>query len=172
VTVLVVDLWTDGSGTSQGNPGGWAYVLRTVHADTGEVFEKEGSGYSWDTTNNRMEMTALLEGLRALKRTSVVVVHTDSEYVMRPFVHGWLAKWEGRNWLKVKNVDLWQLLKAEVEKHMVSFEWVKGHSGVNLNERCDKLAGAKRRWALERKREADEAVAANPAPTLLDVVVD
>lgn len=163
---MVVDLWTDGSGTSQGNPGGWAYVLRTVHPTTGEVFEREGCGASNDTTNNRMEMTALLEGLRALKRPSIVVVHTDSEYVMKPWTMGWIAKWENRGWVKVKNVDLWLALKTEVERHMVTFEWVKGHSGVNLNERCDKLAGGERRRAIELK-VADRSAPPTPSQTSL-----
>lgn len=141
---IVVDLWTDGSGTVLGEPGGWAYVLTTV-ARSGELVVKENSGAEASTTNNRMEMTAVLEGLRAIKRPSVVVVHTDSQYVMKPFTEGYLKRWEAKNWRKVKNEDLWQLLKVAVEKHIVTWEWVEGHSGVEYNERCDKLAGEERR---------------------------
>lgn len=143
----VIDLWTDGSGTSRGNPGGWAFVLETVTPD-GEPVRKEGSGWVLDSTNNRMEMTALLMGLRALRAPAFVIVHSDSEYLIKPFTEGWIHRWERKLWVKVKNADLWQELLTEYRRHIVSFEWVRGHDGVELNERCDKLAGAARREAL------------------------
>lgn len=147
--VAVVDLWSDGSGTSRGNPGGWAYVLVATHPVTGEEHRREGSGQALDTTNNRMELVAVLMGLRALRQTSLVVVHTDSQYVLRPFTEGYVAQWEARNWAKVKNADVWHLLIYEVRRHLVSWEWVRGHSGVEHNERADELAGQQRRAALE-----------------------
>jgi ribonuclease HI len=140
-----IELWTDGSSTGAVGDGGWAFVLRC-----GEKV-KEGSGYVPDTTNNRMEMTALLMGLRALTREGVFVrVFTDSEYLMKPFTHGWLHKWERGGWITgrgskkkpVANQDLWQALKEEAGKHRVTFEWVRGHAGTLLNERCDELAKA------------------------------
>lgn len=148
--VVVTDVWTDGSGTTRGNPGGWAYVLHAIHPVTGEAHQVENTGWEFDTTNNRMEMTALLMGLRALKRPAVVVVHADSEYVINPFRENWIAKWEARNWTKVKNVDLWHQLIPEVRRHtLVNYEWVKGHNKVPLNERCDELAGQSRRHAIQ-----------------------
>lgn len=142
---MVVQLWTDGSSTGRVGPGGWAYLLRFgEHA-------KEDAGYAKDTTNNRMELQAMLEGLRALTRSCDVVVHTDSEYVMKAFTHGWIVKWERKNWHGVKNVDLWQAIVAEAVKHRLNFEWHRGHSGVPDNERVDELA-----------REA--RIAGSPAP--------
>lgn len=139
---MKVELWTDGSGTTQGNPGGWACVLKF-----GE-HRREFCGGEPDTTNNRMEMTALLMGLRALKRPCDVEVHTDSEYVMKAWTEGWLNKWRAKNWRKVKNVDLWQALLAAAEPHRLTFVWHKGHTGVVENELCDKLAGEERRRLL------------------------
>lgn len=148
MALSVVDLWTDGSGTTLGHPGGWAYVLETAHPRTGELVRKEDCGGAHDTTNNRMEMTACLMGLRALKWPSLVVVHTDSEYLMRPFTEGWLEKWVRANFKKKQNPDLWMLLREQVSRHLVVWEWVKGHSKIELNERCDLLAGGERRKLL------------------------
>jgi ribonuclease HI len=149
MAVVVVDIWTDGSGTTRGHPGGWAYVLKAKHPTTGEVKVVEGSGHHFDTTNNRMEMTALLMALRALKRPSFVQVHSDSQYVIDPFRKGYLEKWEKKKWAKVKNVDLWLELKPEVARHLISWQWVRGHNGNKYNEVCDKLAGQARRHAIE-----------------------
>jgi ribonuclease HI len=134
VAVSVIDCWTDGSGTTAGNPGGWAYVLETIHPETGEPYRKEGCGGVLDTTNNRMEMTACLMGLRALK----------------PFTEGWLEKWVATSFRKKQNADLWLALREEVARHIVSWEWVPGHSKIVLNERCDLLAGQQRRLMLAR----------------------
>lgn len=149
MSLTVVDLWTDGSGTTLGHPGGWAFVLEAPHPVTGERVRKEGCGGADDTTNNRMEMTACLMGLRALKRSTMVVVHTDSEYLMRPFTEGWLERWVATNFKKKQNPDLWMLLREQVGRHIVTWEWVKGHSKIELNERCDELAGAERRRLIE-----------------------
>lgn len=158
--MFIVDLWTDGSGTRWGNPGGWAYVLLTTHPTTGESYEKCESGFVSDATNNTMEMTALLRGLQALKSPTLVVVHTDSEYLYKPFVYNWHAKWERRAWHKVKNAELWKELLVASDPHMLSFEWVEGHSGVELNEECDKLAGMARRAAIATNKQEE----ANGAP--------
>jgi ribonuclease HI len=153
--MIVIDLWCDGSGTIAGQPGGWAYVLHAVHPVTGEEKIVEGSGGAPDATNNRMELTALLEGLRAIKRPSTVVVHADSEYVINPLRHGWIEKWERTNYAKKKNADIWRELVVEVRKHSVTYEHVKGHSGVHYNERCDVLAGQERRRLLEDQAIVD-----------------
>lgn len=150
--IMVIDLWTDGSGTTDGNPGGWCAILLATNPVTGEVHEKVVSGFVANATNNRMEMTALLMGLRELKRPSIVVVHTDSEYLMKPFTEGWMTKWIRRGWRKVANDDIWREILVEYNKHMVTFEWVKGHSKVELNEACDAIAGSARKAAL-RMRE-------------------
>ncbi|MEJ7787214.1 MAG: ribonuclease H [Solirubrobacteraceae bacterium] len=142
-----VELWTDGSGTVMGQPGGWACVLRQKR--DGEWVEREISGAAESTTNNRMELTALMEGLRALRRPCNVVVYTDSEYVANPFIKGWLPIWKARNWSKVKNSDLWKEILRRSVTHRLELSWVKGHSGVDLNERCDKLAGQERANLME-----------------------
>jgi ribonuclease HI len=108
---------------------------------------RELSGGDPQTTNNRMELTAVLEGLRALTRPVDVVIHVDSSYVERAFTQGWLEGWRRNGWRTagkqpVKNRDLWEQLAAEVERHRVTWKRVKGHSGVELNERADALAVA------------------------------
>lgn len=162
MALSVVDLWTDGSGTTLGHPGGWAFVLEAVHPATGEPRRREGSGGALDTTNNRMEMMACLMGLRALKRPSVVVVHTDSEYLMKPFTEGWLERWVSSNFKKKQNADLWMLLREQVVRHIVTWEWVKGHAKIELNERCDELAGAERKRLLVAQTTAVNPSTATP----------
>lgn len=138
----IIDLWTDGSGTVAGKPGGWAFVL--LHPASNS--RRDVAGHVPDATNNRMELTAVIEGLRAISRPSVVFVYSDSEYVVNAFREGWLRRWKRRQWVKVKNPDLWQALDAEVSRHThVQFEWVKGHDKIELNERCDELAGQARK---------------------------
>jgi ribonuclease HI len=133
-----VEIWTDGA--CKGNPGigGWGALLRSgEHA-------KELFGGEKLTTNNRMELTAVVEALRALKAPSSVTVHTDSSYVMNG-MKTWIAGWKRNGWQTsakkpVKNVDLWQSLDAEVARHEVRWIWVKGHAGDPGNERADQLA--------------------------------
>jgi ribonuclease HI len=139
----VVECWTDGACSGNPGPGGWAALLRT-----GER-EKEISGGERLTTNNRMEMLAVLGGLRALKRRCRVVVHTDSRYVMDAFTKGWLVKWQANGWRRadkepVKNRELWEDLLAEVARHDVAWTWVRGHAGSVDNERVDALAVVQR----------------------------
>jgi ribonuclease HI len=129
-----LELWTDGSGIATGGqPMGWAYVLRAVNEQTGEVVkEVEGSGGDQEGTNNRAELTAVIEGLLALTAITPVTVCTDSEYVMHGITKGWVATWRENGWRTregdpVKNKDLWQLLANACDIYEVSWRHVKGH---------------------------------------------
>jgi len=133
-----VNIWTDGA--CKGNPGwgGWGALLRQGN------HERALFGGAADTTNNRMELQAVIEALQALKRPCQVVVHTDSQYVQKGMSE-WLANWKRRQWRTadkkpVKNADLWQQLDALVAQHRVSWKWVRGHAGDAGNERADALA--------------------------------
>jgi ribonuclease HI len=133
-----VEIYTDGACSGNPGPGGWGCVLMF------NGHRRELSGGEKETTNNRMEMMAVIEALEALKRPCHVVVHTDSVYVMKGITE-WMAQWKRRNWKTaarkpVKNVDLWQALEAALARHEVGWKWVKGHSGVPENERADELA--------------------------------
>lgn len=135
-----VEIFTDGACRGNPGPGGWAALLRYGGQ------EQELSGAERDTTNNRMELTAAIRALEALKRPCDVCVTTDSEYV-RNGITTWLPQWKRRNWKTadrkpVKNVDLWQELERLAAMHDVSWHWVRGHSGHEENERVDRLAVA------------------------------
>ena len=140
-----VQLFTDGGCSGNPGPGGWAFVLR--HTASGK--EIEDSGAQRETTNNRMEMTAAIRGLQALKRPCHVELVTDSVYVGKGLSE-WLPKWRANGWRRrtksgwaeVKNEDLWRLLSQLLEKHDVQFTHVRGHAGHPENERCDTLAVA------------------------------
>lgn len=136
-----VNVYTDGA--CRGNPGkgGWGAVL--VYG----TIEKELSGGEPLTTNNRMELSAVIAALSALKEPCEVTLTTDSQYVVNAIEKGWLANWQKNNWRKsdkseVLNIDLWRSLLALLDTHKVTFVWVKGHNGHPYNERCDKLATA------------------------------
>ena len=134
-----VYIFTDGACSGNPGPGGWGTVLRF-----GE-HEKELSGGEASTTNNRMELTAVIEGLKALKEPCLVTLTTDSKYVCDSVTKGWVYGWKKRGWVKsdkkpALNVDLWEQLLPLLEKHKVQFVWVKGHAGHPENERCDRLA--------------------------------
>ncbi len=134
-----VEIYTDGACSGNPGPGGWGAVL--VY---GKI-EKELCGGEKETTNNRMELTAVIEALKALKEPCEVELTTDSKYVCDAINQGWLASWVLKGWRKadkkpVLNVELWQELLPLLDKHSVSFNWVKGHAGHKYNERCDKLA--------------------------------
>lgn len=146
--MIQVELWSDGSGTANGEPGGWAYVLRKQQSD-GSWIEKEESGPCSATSNNRMELMGIIMGLRALKQPCQVTIFADSQYATNPIKEKWLGKWKNRNWTKVKNVDLMKELDRLNAVHDITINWVRGHNGTELNERCDKLAGAQRRVAIE-----------------------
>jgi ribonuclease HI len=133
-----VELWTDGACRGNPGPGGWAAIL----ISKGQ--EKILSGSEALTTNNRMELTAAIRGLEALTRRCLVLLHTDSQYVMKGITE-WLPDWKRRDWRTadrkpVKNVDLWQELDAQVQRHRVDWRWVRGHAGVARNEQVDRLA--------------------------------
>lgn len=136
-----IELFADGACSGNPGPGGWGTILRF----NGK--EKELSGGSADTTNNRMEITAVLEGLKALKYPCSVTVTTDSQYVYNSIVKGWAEGWRKNGWVKkdkkpALNADLWEELLNEIAKHEVNFVWIKGHNGHSENERCDALAVA------------------------------
>jgi ribonuclease HI len=135
-----VEIFTDGACRGNPGPGGWGAILRY-----GEV-EKELSGGEPATTNNRMEMTAAIAALEALKRPCRVRLYTDSQY-LRDGIMQWLAGWKARGWRTadkkpVKNVDLWQRLDAIAAPHQIEWIWVRGHAGHPENERADALARA------------------------------
>jgi ribonuclease HI len=134
-----VTITTDGACLGNPGPGGWAALLQFKEK------EKMISGGDPETTNNRMELQAVIEGLGALKRRCHVTVVTDSQYVMKAFQEGWLQNWERNGWKTadrkpVKNQELWQALVELEQKHDVHWKWVKGHSGHEENERVDEEA--------------------------------
>ncbi len=136
-----VDIYTDGACSGNPGAGGWAAILSY------KGIEKELSGYMKDTTNNRMELFAIIQGLKQLKERCEVTVYSDSAYSLNPFLEGWIDGWKASGWKtaskdEVKNVDLWKLLLIEMSKHDVTFVKVKGHSDNEGNNRCDKLAKA------------------------------
>lgn len=134
----IVEIFTDGACRGNPGPGGWGALLRCGDK------EREMHGGELETTNNRMELTAAIEALAALKRPCVVELTTDSEYV-RKGIKEWMPVWKEKDWKNsakkpVKNKDLWQRLDKEVARHEISWHWVKGHSGHPENERADELA--------------------------------
>ena len=136
--MTVVTIYTDGACRGNPGPGGWGAVLRSG------AHEKELKGAEPATTNNRMELTAAIRALAALKRGYTVELFTDSEYV-RKGITEWVQQWKKRDWRTadrkpVKNVDLWQALEQEIARHRIDWHWVKGHAGVPGNERADQLA--------------------------------
>jgi ribonuclease HI len=134
----LVEIFTDGACKGNPGPGGWGVLMRY-----GEV-EKELCGGETNTTNNRMEMLAVISGLEALKKSTKVRIVLDSQYVqkgMNEWIHGWKARgWKTAAKQPVKNVDLWQRLDLAVARHEVQWQWVKGHAGHEGNERADQLA--------------------------------
>ncbi len=136
-----VHIFTDGSCLGNPGPGGWAAIVRLV----GTKHEKELYGGFAKTTNNRMEMMAVLEGLRTLTQECKVEVFSDSQYVCNAIQKKWLQSWVKNNWKKadkkpVKNQDLWEELNVLLAKHHVTLRWIRGHQGHVENERCDILA--------------------------------
>ena len=134
-------IFTDGACSGNPGPGGWGAVLR--YSST----EKELSGGEAQTTNNRMELTASIEALKALKEPCEVTLTTDSQYVVNGITKGWAESWQRNGWKKADkkpalNSDLWQELLELINKHTVEMIWIKGHAGHPENERCDRLAVA------------------------------
>jgi len=134
-----VEIFTDGACSGNPGPGGYGVILRYNGR------EKELSGGEAETTNNRMELTAAIEGLKALKESCKVTLYSDSKYLVDAVNEGWVYKWEENGWMRTKrepalNPDLWDELLALMDEHEVTLVWVKGHDGHPENERCDKLA--------------------------------
>ena len=134
-----VEIFTDGACSGNPGPGGWGVILK--YKDT----EKELSGGAAQTTNNRMEMTAVITALEMLKEPCKVTLYSDSKYVIDSVTKGWAKSWQSKGWVKSNkekalNPDLWERLLALLNKHKVEFVWVKGHAGHPENERCDRLA--------------------------------
>ena len=134
-----IEIFTDGACSGNPGPGGWGAVLRY------ETVEKELSGGEDNTTNNRMELTACIKALQALKEPCIVLLTTDSKYVSDGINLGWAKGWRQNGWRKADkkpalNSDLWELLLNLCETHDVTFNWIKGHAGHPENERCDQLA--------------------------------
>jgi ribonuclease HI len=133
-----VEIWTDGACSGNPGPGGWGAILRYGAS------EKDLCGGEALTTNNRMELTAAISALEALKRPSAVELHTDSQY-LRDGVMAWMANWKRNGWRTrdrkpVKNDDLWRRLDEATERHEIDWRWVRGHAGDPMNERADELA--------------------------------
>jgi len=149
-----VELYTDGGCSGNPGPGGWAFILR--HPATGK--EMESSGGERETTNNRMELTAVVRGLEVLKKPSQVKLMTDSVYVGKGLSE-WMPKWkangwrrrEGTSWKEVKNEDLWRRLDELIREHKLTYIRVAGHSGHPENDRCDVLAVAAYQQFLRSK---------------------
>ena len=136
-----IEMFTDGACSGNPGPGGWGTILRYNGR------EKELSGGEPETTNNRMELTAVIRGLEALKEPCRVTVTTDSRYVVDGIEQGWAKSWRARGWVKADrkpalNPELWGRLLDLLEGHEVTFRWIKGHAGHPENERCDRLAVA------------------------------
>ena len=139
MTQTYVEIFTDGACSGNPGPGGWGAILRCKGK------EKELSGGEAHTTNNRMELTAVIKALEALKYPCQVLITTDSKYVSEAVTKGWAVGWKKRGWKKgdgkpALNPDLWEQLLALLEVHTVEFNWIKGHAGHPENERCDRMA--------------------------------
>ncbi len=141
-----VTLYTDGACSGNPGPGGWGAILQYG------AHEKEISGGAQETTNNRMELTAVIEGLRILKESCEVDLYSDSKYVIDALSKGWVWSWQKNGWKKADkkpalNVDLWEKLLPLLDRHTLNYHWVKGHAENEYNNRCDKLAVAEsQKW--------------------------
>lgn len=137
----IVTLYTDGACSGNPGPGGWGAILEYMG------HEKEMSGGEENTTNNRMELTGVIEGLKALKEPCIVELYSDSKYVIDGLSKGWAASWQKNGWRKADkkpalNPDLWQILLELTAMHEMRYHWVKGHAENPKNNRCDELAVA------------------------------
>lgn len=134
-----IDIYTDGSCRCNPGPGGWGAIL--VY----KGIEKELCGGEPNTTNNRMELTAVIKALQALKESCEITLTSDSKYVLDAITNGWAESWRAKGWKKADkspalNPDLWEILLDEIKKHQITYVWVKGHAGHPYNERCDEMA--------------------------------
>ncbi|NHM28375.1 ribonuclease HI [Desulfofundulus sp. TPOSR] len=143
-----VEIYTDGACSGNPGPGGYGVVLRY-----GNHIKEISGGYA-QTTNNRMELMAVIEGLRALKRPCRVTIYTDSRYIVDAMTRGWVRRWQANGWRRengepAKNADLWRQILSLASKHRITWVWVKGHADNIYNNRCDQLAvEASRRASL------------------------
>jgi ribonuclease HI len=136
-----VTIYTDGACSGNPGPGGWGAILSY------KGIEKELSGGEAMTTNNRMELTAVIRSLSLLKEPCAVTVYTDSQYISRAITEGWLKKWKAADFTKkggLKNAELWRELDDLLQQHSVRFQWVKGHADNEFNNRCDRMAVSER----------------------------
>ena len=136
-----VTIYTDGACSGNPGPGGWAAILSYKGT------EKEVSGGEPETTNNRMELTAVIRALALLKESCTVDLYTDSQYVSKAITEGWLKKWKAAGFTKkggLKNAEMWKELDGLLQRHEVTFHWVKGHAENEFNNRCDQMAVAER----------------------------
>lgn len=136
-----VQLYTDGACSGNPGPGGYGTILRY-----GAIEKEFSQGYK-STTNNRMELLAIIVGLEKLKEPCIVDIYSDSKYIIDALTKGWAKKWQKNNWMRnkkeeAKNIDLWERLLNLCDQHKINANWVKGHAGHPENERCDKLAVA------------------------------
>jgi ribonuclease HI len=150
-----VTIWTDGACSGNPGPGGWGAVLIS------DSREKDLSGGEAMTTNNRMELMAAISALEALRRPSIVDLHTDSQY-LRGGISGWIKGWKRNGWRTadrkpVKNVDLWERLDALAGLHEIHWHWVRGHAGTEANERADRLAREGMKPFLRKRKKATPA---------------
>ena len=139
-----IEIFTDGACSGNPGPGGWGAILRY------KGHEKELSGGEAETTNNRMELMAVIEALKALKEPCEITLTSDSKYVCDAILKGWAVKWKKNNWIKsdkskAKNPELWDELRSLLQKHKININWVRGHNGHPENERCDRLAEKKKK---------------------------
>ena len=147
-----VTIWTDGSCDTTSGDGGWGYLMRW------QDHERTDAAYAPNTTNNRMELTAAVEALKALKEPCDVRLVTDSQYLKKAFTDGWLDTWRRNGWrtasrTPVKNRDLWEELLALTETHEVTWSWTRGHAGHAENETVDRLALDARRSRTQRRAD-------------------
>ncbi|AGL01539.1 ribonuclease HI [Desulfoscipio gibsoniae] len=134
-----VEIYTDGACSGNPGPGGYGTVLKYG------IYEKELYGAYDNTTNNRMELMAVIKGLESLKEPCLVTVYSDSKYVVDAITKGWVTRWRAKGWMRnskerAKNIDLWQRLLQLAEGHQIRWVWVKGHADNEYNNRCDRLA--------------------------------
>lgn len=146
-----VEIYTDGACLHNPGPGGWGAILRFNGR------EKEMFGGESQTTNNRMELSAVIFALESLKEPCTVLLYSDSQYICNALMQGWAKKWRANGWMRNKkekalNPDLWERLLALCEKHDVQPNWVKGHNGHPENERCDTMASAAAAWYAGQRR--------------------
>jgi len=162
----MIELYTDGASSGNPGPGGYGTILRTIyhgsnHAFKGKLIEKEFSGGYRKTTNNRMELIAVIVGLEALKNMKQqVTIYSDSKYVIDAIEKRWVYGWMQKGFKGKKNKDLWMRLMQSYKLHDIKLVWVKGHAGHPLNERCDQLAVAASRnktaWQIDSVFEVEE----------------